>query len=153
TRGTVEHLVEVALALLSLRRLLGLGLARHSQAGQRGQCFNRLWKVDTVVIHDEADGVAAGTAAEAVEKLFVRADAERGGLFVVKWAARGVVAATFAQRYAAVDNLDDIDPFEQVIDEGLRNATGHTTQSFQMGEVITLARHRRRRRGFNRVGL
>src|SRR5690606_38879361 len=71
--------------------------ARYVHAGAFGQFLDGLGEVQTVVVHDEAEGIAAGATAEAVVELLVRADAERGGLFLVERAAGRVVLAGFLQ--------------------------------------------------------
>ncbi len=72
-------------------------LARHVHAGALGQFLDRLGELQLVVVHDEAERVAAGAAAEAVVELLVRADGERGSLFLVERAAGAVVLAGFLQ--------------------------------------------------------
>ncbi|MDT4861515.1 hypothetical protein FQZ97_961230 [compost metagenome] len=67
--------------------------ARHVHAGALGQVLDRLGKVQLVVIHDKTQCVAASATAEAVIELFVRADAERRGFFLMEGAAGGVVLA------------------------------------------------------------
>ncbi len=49
-------------------------------AGGFGQFFDGLDEIQVVVVHDEAEGVAASAAAEAVIELLVGADAERRSL-------------------------------------------------------------------------
>ena len=71
------------------------------------------------MVHDEAEGVAAGAAAKAVVELFVRADAEGRRLFLVERAEGAVVLAGLLQLDARTDHFDDVGAVEQVIDEGL----------------------------------
>jgi hypothetical protein len=110
-------------------RRLPLAAARPAPAGPpvpgAGEVLDGLRKVDVLVVHDEAEGVAAGAAAEAVVELLLGIDAEGGGLFVVEGAARAVVLAGFLELHAPVDDVDDVDAIEQVIDEGLGYAAGH----------------------------
>jgi len=54
-------------------------LAGDFHAGGFGQFFDSLGKIQVVVVHDEAEGIATSAAAKAVIELFVRADAEGGG--------------------------------------------------------------------------
>lgn len=71
--------------------------AGYLHASGAGQFLDSLGKVQVVVVHDEAEGVAAGTTAEAVIELLVGADREGRGFFLVKRAAGGVVLAGFFQ--------------------------------------------------------
>ncbi|MNN50659.1 hypothetical protein D3C81_1652550 [compost metagenome] len=123
--GGVEQRVERRVDRLA-RLLSGTAvLVRHLEAGALGQLLDRLGKLQVVVVHDEAEGVAAGAAAEAVVELLVRADAERGGLFVVERAAGAVVLAGLLQLDARTHHLDDVGAVEQVVDEALRDQAGH----------------------------
>ena len=84
----------------------------HLQAGIAGQVFHGGGKVQSVVLHDEANGIAAGTAAEAVVKLLVRVDRERGGFFLVEGAQPLVIAAGALQLHPGINDFYDIDPIE-----------------------------------------
>ena len=88
--------------------------------------FPCLGEAQAVVFHQEAQRRAVRAAAEAVIELLVRAHGERRRLLVVERTARLVVLAGFLERDAAVDEIDDIDPIEQIIDERLGNPAGHT---------------------------
>ena len=101
------------------------GLARDVDAGARGQLLDRLGEAQAVVVHQEAEHGAVRAAAEAVVELLVRAHPERRRLLVVEGAAGLVFAARFLQRDARADQLDDVAARDQVIDEALRDATGH----------------------------
>ena len=74
---------------------------------------------------------AAGAATETVEELFVRAHRERGGFFVVEWAARRIIFAGFAQIQPRADDIDDIHSVQQVVDKGLRDAFSHAGLAVQ----------------------
>ena len=100
-------------------------LAGHFHAGALGQILDGLGKVQAVVVHDEAKGIATCAAAEAVIELLVGADAERGGFFLVEWAAGGVVLSGFFQLNTRTHHFDDIGAVEQVINEGLWDQAGH----------------------------
>ena len=69
-------------------------------------------------------GIAAFAAAKAMEKLFDRADAERGRFFPMKRAQPHEVGPAFFQRYITPNHIDDIDALEQVLEEGGRNRHG-----------------------------
>ncbi len=100
-------------------------LARHLDAGDRRERFDRRDEVEPIVFHQKRQRSAGRTAAEAVIELLLRIDAERRRLFVVKRAQRLKVATGFAQRHARIDHVDDVDPRQQIIDEGLGNPAGH----------------------------
>ena len=82
---------------------------RDSNSRPVGQFAYRIGEWQVFVFHNEGQGVAAGATAEAIVKLLVRIDAERGGFLVVKRAAGGVVLAGLFQFDAAVYHLDDVE--------------------------------------------
>ncbi len=88
-------------------------------AGGLGQIFDSLEEVQVVVVHDEAQGIAAGAAAEAVIELLVGADAERRGFLFVERAAGGVVLAGFFHLQARADHVDDVGAVQKVVNEAL----------------------------------
>ena len=65
------------------------------------------------------------TAPKAVIELFFVAYGEGGGLFIVKRAAGLVILAGFFQRYALIDQIDNIDPAQQAINEGGGYSASH----------------------------
>ncbi|MNQ42737.1 hypothetical protein D3C85_564450 [compost metagenome] len=73
------------------------------------------------MVHDEAEGVAAGAAAEAVIELLVGADAERRSLFLVERAAGSVIFAGLFQLQARADHIDDVGAVQKVVNEALGN--------------------------------
>jgi len=74
-----------------------------------------------IEVHDEADGVAAGTAAEAIIELTLGLHAKRRRFFLMEGAAGRIVLAGLFERDSLVHNLYDICSAEQVIDESLWN--------------------------------
>lgn len=108
-------------------RLFEAGLARHLEAEVCGQFLDRLGEAQAVVFHQEAQRRAVCAAAEAMVELLDRTDGERGCLFVVEGTAGVELAAGLLQWYAAADDLDDIGPREQFIDEVLGDGAGHVT--------------------------
>ncbi|MCY1512266.1 hypothetical protein D9M68_467200 [compost metagenome] len=108
-------------------------------AGALGQVLDRLGEVQVVVVHDEAEGVAAGAAAEAVIELLVRADAEGWRLFVMEGAACGVVLAGLFQLHARADHFDYVGAVQQVVDEALGDEAGHGVLWAQEGSKHTRA--------------
>ena len=94
------------------------GLLRHHHAHAPGQFLHRIDEAQARILHEEADGRAVGAAAEAVIELLGRADGERRRLFVVEGTAGGVVGPRLFQRYVAVNEVDDVDPVQQFLEEG-----------------------------------
>ena len=78
-----------------------------------------------LVVHEEADDIALGMAAEAVEELLGLADGERGCLLVMERTARHVLLAFTLQGYTGIDDTDDIAASDQVIDEMLGDTACH----------------------------
>jgi hypothetical protein len=60
------------------------------------------------VIHQEVDGVAFGTTAEAVIELLLTAYGERGGFLVMERTARVLVLTLLFQLNAGIDKIHDI---------------------------------------------
>ena len=74
-----------------------------------GQLFNCFGKFQAVEFHHErTDGIAVRTTAETMIKLFVLADRERRGFFVVEWATGLIVFAGFFKFYATVHQLNNV---------------------------------------------
>src|SRR5690606_23211088 len=65
--------------------------------GLASQLLHRLREIQPLEIHQEADGVPTGAAAEPAIDLLVGADAERGGFLVMERAQRGPVLAGLLQ--------------------------------------------------------
>ncbi len=95
--------------------------ARDLHAGGFRQFLDSLGEVQVVVVHDEAEGIAARAAAETVVELLVGADAERRGFFFVKRAAGGVVLASLLHLHARADNIDDVGAVQKVVNKALGN--------------------------------
>ncbi|MNZ64312.1 hypothetical protein D3C78_824800 [compost metagenome] len=124
-RGGVQQRVQWRVGWLARLVVAAALLAGHFHAGGAGQLLDGLGEVQVVVVHDEAQGVAAGTAAEAVVELLVGADREGRGLFLVERAAGGVVLAGFFQLDARTHHVDDVEAVDKVVDETLGNQPGH----------------------------
>ena len=69
------------------------GLPRNLDPGPLREGLYCRREVQVLVVHQEADGRAVSAAPEAVKELFLPADGEGRGLFVVKGAARLIVFA------------------------------------------------------------
>ena len=78
-----------------------------------------------IEFHQEANGGAVRPATKAVVEAFPRADGEGGRLFIVKRAASLELAACFLELHAAANHLNDICSCDQIINEILRNKSGH----------------------------
>jgi hypothetical protein len=78
-----------------------------------------LGEAEVLVLHQEADGGAVGSAAEAVIELLRRRDVERRRVLAVERTAGRELAAGFLQRYITLDQFDQVRAFEQIVDEGL----------------------------------
>ncbi|CFE01147.1 Uncharacterised protein [Bordetella pertussis] len=69
------------------------------------------------MLHQEGDGTAVGAATETVIELLGRTDSERRAFFVVKRAKTKQVGPTLAQLHISPDDVNDVDPGEQILDE------------------------------------
>ena len=69
---------------------------RHIQPVKGSELFDCFGEGQVVVIHQEADGIAADATTKAVIETFLGVDAEGGGFFLMKRAASPMVAARFA---------------------------------------------------------
>ena len=98
---------------------------RHLHTVQRCQFLHGVDEFEVIVFHQKTERCAMRTAAEAVIKALVRADRKRRGFFVMKRTAGLVLPAGFLELYAAADELDDVGTVDQLVDEFLRDATGH----------------------------
>ena len=99
----------------------------HADAG--GELFHRIDEPEAVELHQEGDRGAARPASEAVVDLLLAAYAERRGLFLVERAAPEEVAAPRPQRHPGLDDVDDVHPREEVVDERRGNASGCACQA------------------------
>ncbi|MNC42421.1 hypothetical protein D3C75_912360 [compost metagenome] len=124
-RGGIQQRVQRRIGWLARLVVAAALLAGHFHAGGAGQFLDGLGEVQVVVVHDEAQGVAACAATEAVIELLVRADREgRGFLFVERATGRVVLAGLF-QLDARTHHVDDVEAVDQVVNEALGNQPGH----------------------------
>ena len=107
----VQQRVQWFAALALLLAVAGI-LTGHFQAGSAGQVLHSGGKVEPVVLHEKADGIAAGATAEAVEKLFVGIDRERRGLLFVERTQALVIAPGTLEFNTRIDGFNDIDPIQ-----------------------------------------
>src|SRR5690606_17023646 len=100
-------------------------LARHLDADSLGQILDRVDEAEIVVLHQEAERVAVLAAAEAVIEVLLGDDRERGRLLSVEGATGFVFPAVLFQRHAAADQLDQVDPSDQLFDGMFGDETRH----------------------------
>ncbi len=100
----------------------GFAARRHLKTGALGQFFDRLTEWQVIVFHEKSDRGAMGAAAEAMIELLIRADGEGWGFFVVEGAAGLIILAGLAKLDAGADQIDNVGPRQQVVDEFGRNS-------------------------------
>jgi hypothetical protein len=59
-------------------------------------------------------------------KLLFLVNGKTGGFFVVEGTPSQVITAGFLKGNPSIDQVDDVDPRHQIVDECLRNPSGHT---------------------------
>jgi hypothetical protein len=96
------------------------------QSSLPGQFLHGIDKFQPLVSHQEANGVAVSAATKTVIELLAGTDRERRGFFGVKRTAGHEFMTRPPQRHSAVDDLDEINPAEQLIEEFLGNAASHS---------------------------
>jgi hypothetical protein len=120
-RCALQHVGQRQPALgqaLALLAVLGADLLlRHLHAHGLRQVGDGVDEAHAGVFGQEADGVAAGPAAEAVVELLGRADREAGRLLGVKGAQPHQVGAAALELHVAADHVDDVDTGQQVLQE------------------------------------
>jgi len=116
-----EHVVELACS----RGLVTARLARDLDTRHGGELFDGLEELEIAVLHQEADGGAVCAAAETVEELLLAAHRERGALLGVERAQGLEIPSGFTQRQMRLDQIDDVDPRNEIVDELLGEASGH----------------------------
>ena len=67
------------------------------------------------MFHQEADRIPAFAATEAFIQFFGRRDRKGWGFFIVKRAETDVVASPFFQFYKPANDLDNIEPVEDLL--------------------------------------
>ncbi len=125
-RNLVHQLEQIlADGRLAIGRAADALLTGDLHAMQAGQLFDGIGKLEPVVLHHKADGIAVGTAAETVIELLLLTDGKRGAFFVMKRAASLVVLTGFLQSHTGVDQLDNVCAYQQIIDKGLWDPACH----------------------------
>ena len=81
------------------------------------EIVHRLEKIQAVIFHQETNGVAMRTTPKTVIKLLGGAYGERRSFFTVKRAARGVICSGFLERQSPLNDIDDIYPVKQILNE------------------------------------
>ncbi|MCY1464609.1 hypothetical protein D9M71_826520 [compost metagenome] len=69
------------------------------------------------MFHQEGDGAAVRSTAEAVIELLGGTDGERGAFFVMKRAQAKQAGPALSQLHVSPDYVDDVDSGEQILDE------------------------------------
>ena len=102
-----------------------LRVSRHRDTQHLGQCLDGVDKAQIVEIHQKADGGAVGAATKAMIEILLGTDGEGRCFLVVERARRLEFAAGLGQRDAPADQLHDVGPRDQLIDEGLGDTPAH----------------------------
>ena len=88
--------------------------------GLLGQCAHRLGEREAVLAHEEAEGVAAHAAAEAVEDALLGIDHEGGRLLAVEGTEALPVLSGLLQIHEAADDFDDVHPGPDLVEQSRR---------------------------------
>src|SRR5688572_8920181 len=104
---------------------------RNLNAHHARQRFHGIRKLEMIVLHQEAEGGAMRTAAEAVVKTLGRTDGKGRGFLIVKRADRLVLASRLLQLDACSQDLDDVRPGNQVVNEMLGYQSGHGSRDWR----------------------
>ena len=122
-RGLLQHIGERALLRLELCRSSLLGRIclsfGHLKPDLLGQFLDGIDETQARMLHEEADGIAMSPTTKAVIELLGWADRETGRFFPVEGAEPQQVGAAFAQRHMTSDDIDDVGPCNDFLDEGL----------------------------------
>ncbi len=131
-RGGVQQRIQRGIGRLARFLVAPALLARDFHACRACQFLDGLGKIQVVVVHDEAKGIATGAATKAVIELLVGAHGEGRGLFLVERAAGRIILAGFFQLDTGADHVDDVEAVDEVVNETLGNQPGH-------GSLVNLA--------------
>src|SRR5690606_8402533 len=106
----------------------------HVAARLTCQLFNGFREVEPIEFLHELDDAAMGATAKAVIMLVarVRVDIHGRGFFIVKRAAGGVVGTRFLEADARAQDIDDIEPGTEVVNELLGDQAGHVIPSIAL---------------------
>src|SRR5690606_20351179 len=119
----------------------------------RRQLFDGFNELELVVVHQKIDGIPVCATAEAMVKLLFTVYGERGGFFVMKRTARMVVLALLFQLHPRVDEIDDVGPRQQVIDENAWDSSSHMPREFLATHKRKQAAHSFRKHGLTTITL
>src|SRR5438874_950199 len=97
------------------------GGPRHFETRVAREIFNRVREGLAAELHQETDCRSVRPTAKAVIELLARAHGEGGRFFAVEGTAGDVVSARFLQGHESIDDLDDVDPGQQGLDEIVGN--------------------------------
>lgn len=87
------------------------------QTNARRKIGHRFQKIQAVIFDQETDGVAVRATPKAVIKLLGLTYGKRRRLLAVKGAARGVICARFLERYVTFNDINNINPVQQLLNE------------------------------------
>src|SRR6266404_5730737 len=120
---------------------LGCPRARVGQGhpGALGERAHRLREGDAVLAHQEAEGVAARAAAEAVVDVALRVDRERRGLLGVEGAEPLPVLARALELHHLADDLEDVDAGADLVEVLLGESARHGVRPQPWARVATVA--------------
>src|SRR5690606_30224013 len=96
-------------------------LLRHLHPRLRSEAVHGLGEAGPRVLHQEANRRAMRAAAKAMVELLGWADGKRRRFFPVERTQAQQVCTRLAQLHMLANNVDDIDPGQQILDEGIRN--------------------------------
>src|SRR5690606_11122290 len=110
-----NFLTALPLLLTLARSARSLGNREAYLSGKRA---HRLREARPGVLSEKGDCSTVGATAETMIKLPRRTNGERRGFFFVEWAETEKVRSALAQLHIAPDDINDVDPGEQILYEG-----------------------------------
>ena len=94
--------------MLSIFRVARAALFDHRDPNARRQLAHGGRKIDVLIIHYKAENASAHPTSKAMERLSLRADMERRGFLLVKWANRLEICPCAFERKVGADHFDDV---------------------------------------------
>ena len=86
----------------------GAALFHYRNADAGGKLSDRRWKIDVLVIHDEAENTPAHATSETMKRLPLRTNCEGWRFFLMKWAERLESRAGAFEWKIGANHLNDI---------------------------------------------
>ena len=112
--GTIHQLVIELIAIIGAPLAPTL-LVLDIDPGKARQLFDRLHKVEILVLLDKVDRRAMSTAAKTHKGLAARTDHKGRALFLMERAQAGIIGARALELAVRVDQLDDINAWQQAM--------------------------------------